>query len=160
MVTVGEMSSTGLENCIGYTAQANHELSMCFNFHHLKVDYKNGDKWALMPPDCKVLKELFAYWQEGMQAEDPDSIFSFYKTLIRLRKQETLISEGEIEFLCPENEDLLAYRRYNKTGELLVLCNLTGQEIDEPRLDGSLQKFCCRTTRKGKNDCDHTSVSS
>ena len=70
MVTVGEMSSTTLENCIGYTAPDRHELSMCFNFHHLKVDYKNGDKWALMPPDRHALKELFAHWQEGMQAHD------------------------------------------------------------------------------------------
>ena len=41
MMTVGEMSSTSLENCIGYTGADRHELSMCFNFHHLKVDYKN-----------------------------------------------------------------------------------------------------------------------
>ena len=51
MMTVGEMSSTTLENCIGYTSEKNHELTMCFNFHHLKVDYKNGQKWELMPPD-------------------------------------------------------------------------------------------------------------
>ena len=70
MVTVGEMSSTTLENCIGYTAAGNHELSMCFNFHHLKVDYKNGDKWALMPADHLALKKLFQTWQEGMQAHD------------------------------------------------------------------------------------------
>jgi trehalose-6-phosphate hydrolase len=30
---------------------------MCFNFHHLKVDYKNGDKWALMPADHLALKK-------------------------------------------------------------------------------------------------------
>ena len=47
MITVGEMSSTTLENCIGYTAEGNHELTMCFNFHHLKVDYKDGQKWEL-----------------------------------------------------------------------------------------------------------------
>lgn len=70
MVTVGEMSSTTLENCIGYTAPDRHELSMCFSFHHLKVDYKNGDKWALMPPDRQALKDIFAHWQEGMQAHE------------------------------------------------------------------------------------------
>ena len=35
------MSSTTLENCIGYTAEGNHALTMCFNFNHLKVDYKD-----------------------------------------------------------------------------------------------------------------------
>lgn len=67
MVTVGEMSSTSMENCIRYTDPAQKELSMCFNFHHLKIDYKNGDKWRLMPPDLTALKRLFAEWQEGMQ---------------------------------------------------------------------------------------------
>ena len=269
MVTVGEMSSTTLENCIGYTAAGNHELSMCFNFHHLKVDYKNGDKWALMPADHLALKKLFQTWQEGMQAHDgwnalfwcnhdqpravsrfgsdtaywkesaemlavaihfmrgtpyiyqgeelgmtnphftkieqyrdvesrnyyrilreqdkteaetldiiaqrsrddsrtpmqwdasenagfttgtpwigiadnykainaaaqmnaPDSIRSFYKTLVALRKKMPVISAGKIEFLYPDNADLLAYRRYDGETELLVLCNLREREIAKP----------------------------
>lgn len=41
---------------------------MTFSFHHLKVDYKNGDKWSLMAPDIHKLKEIFASWQEGMAA--------------------------------------------------------------------------------------------
>lgn len=66
-VTVGEMSSTSLKHCIRYSAPEEKELSMCFNFHHLKVDYKDGDKWSLMPADYKKLKELFIKWQIGMQ---------------------------------------------------------------------------------------------
>lgn len=66
-VTVGEMSSTSLEHCIRYSAPKEKELSMCFHFHHLKVDYKDGDKWSLMPVDYKKLKELFIKWQTGMQ---------------------------------------------------------------------------------------------
>ena len=66
-VTVGEMSSTSLEHCIKYSAPKEKELSMCFNFHHLKVDYKNGDKWRLMATDYKKLKELFIEWQIEMQ---------------------------------------------------------------------------------------------
>ena len=43
------------------------ELKMVFSFHHLKVDYKGGEKWALMDPDFKALRDLFCKWQEGMQ---------------------------------------------------------------------------------------------
>lgn len=68
MMTVGEMASTDLENCIRYSCPADKELSMVFSFHHLKVDYKDGDKWQLMPPDIGALKQLFAKWQEGMEA--------------------------------------------------------------------------------------------
>ena len=265
MITVGEMSSTSLENCIGYTNPDNHELTMTFSFHHLKVDYKNGDKWALMPPDHMALKNLFTLWQEGMQAGngwnalfwcnhdqpravsrfgdegrywkesakmlgtathmmrgtpyiyqgeelgmtnahfasigqyrdveslnyyhilqqqgktpaqameiiqqrsrdngrtpmqwdasahagfttgepwigvvdnyqtinaaaevgDPDSIYSYYKQLVALRKQHPVIQSGKIEFLYKDDPDLLAYRRWDETGELLVLCNLTAHD--------------------------------
>lgn len=70
MVTVGEMSSTTLENCIRYSNPTEQELSMCFHFHHLKIDYKDGNKWELAQPDLKRLKELFQKWQEGMQEEN------------------------------------------------------------------------------------------
>ena len=70
MITVGEMSSTTLENCIKYSSPASHEMSMCFNFHHLKVDFKDGDKFSLMPPDFKMLRDYFKEWQEGMAKTD------------------------------------------------------------------------------------------
>lgn len=69
MMTVGEMSSTHLKDCIRYSNPRERELSMCFNFHHLKVDYKNGEKWSLMEPDRMELKRLFEEWQMGMQRE-------------------------------------------------------------------------------------------
>ena len=67
MMTVGEMSSTSLDNCIRYTNPSEKELSMSFNFHHLKVDYKDGDKWELQPPDLGSLKKLLTAWQLEMQ---------------------------------------------------------------------------------------------
>ncbi|MBR0285159.1 MAG: alpha,alpha-phosphotrehalase [Selenomonadaceae bacterium] len=67
MVTVGEMSSTSIENCIRYSNPAEKELAMVFSFHHLKVDYRDGKKWELMDADIPALKQLFADWQLGMQ---------------------------------------------------------------------------------------------
>lgn len=46
VITVGEMSSTTIDNCIKYSNPERNELSMTFSFHHLKVDYPNGDKWT------------------------------------------------------------------------------------------------------------------
>lgn len=70
MVTVGEMSSTSLANCVRYTQPERHELRMVFNFHHLKVDYAEGNKWALQPFDFQQLTGLLHEWQVGMQAAD------------------------------------------------------------------------------------------
>ncbi len=67
IVTVGEMSSTSIENCIKYSNPAEDELNMVFNFHHLKVDYHKGDKWTVMDFDFKLLKDILNNWQIGMQ---------------------------------------------------------------------------------------------
>lgn len=67
IITVGEMSSTSIENCIKYTNPENHALDMAFNFHHLKVDYKDGDKWTDAPVDFEEFKNLLDKWQVGME---------------------------------------------------------------------------------------------
>ncbi len=65
-VTVGEMSSTTFDNCVRYSNPDEHELSMVFTFHHLKVDYKNGEKWSKMPFDFMKLKKTLTDWQVKM----------------------------------------------------------------------------------------------
>ena len=66
LITVGEMSSTSLDNCIRYSNPDEKELSMAFSFHHLKVDYPNGEKWSKAPFDFVELKRIFSKWQIGM----------------------------------------------------------------------------------------------
>lgn len=66
LMTVGEMSSTTLDHCQQYASLDGNELSMTFNFHHLKVDYPGGEKWTQALPDYVALKALFSHWQQGM----------------------------------------------------------------------------------------------
>ena len=66
LLTVGEMSSTSLENCVRYSNPQEKELSMAFSFHHLKVDYPNGEKWVKAPFDFVELKKILSKWQIGM----------------------------------------------------------------------------------------------
>ncbi|MFM5228467.1 alpha,alpha-phosphotrehalase [Aeromonas media] len=74
-MTVGEMSSTSLEHCQRYGALDDSELSMVFNFHHLKVDYPNGDKWTKAPFDFLELKRIFNHWQSGMHGKGWSALF-------------------------------------------------------------------------------------
>ena len=66
-LTVGEMSSTTIDNCIQYSGADCEELDMVFSFHHLKVDYHNKMKWELQEPDFMELKSLLTEWQVAMQ---------------------------------------------------------------------------------------------
>lgn len=266
LVTVGEMSSTSLENCMRYTNPDEKELSMTFSFHHLKVDYKDDNKWELQPPDLQKLKELLTTWQLRMQEgngwnavfwcnhdqpravsrfgddkrywkesakmlataihllrgtpyiyqgeelgttnprytsinqyrdveslnyynimlqqgkteeealeilrhrsrdngrtpmhwsaapnagftdgtpwitlpenyqtinveterQDEDSILNYYKRLIRLRKENPVVSEGQIAFICQDVPGVFAYRRFLEEKEFLVFNNFTDQQI-------------------------------
>ena len=66
IVTVGEMSSTSMENCFLYAGAESKELSMVFSFHHLKVDFAGNEKWVLVPYDFRKLKDILFSWQTGM----------------------------------------------------------------------------------------------
>lgn len=70
IVTVGEMSSTSMEECFRYAGEDSHELDMVFSFHHLKVDFMGNEKWVLVPPDFARLKRIVFDWQTGMAAHD------------------------------------------------------------------------------------------
>lgn len=74
-VTVGEMSSTTLEHCQQYSSLDAKELSMVFNFHHLKVDYPNGEKWTKAPFDFQQLKQIFNHWQTGLNGKGWGALF-------------------------------------------------------------------------------------
>lgn len=66
MMTVGEMSSTTIDSCIKYTRPERQELNSVFNFHHLKVDYKDGEKWTNEKYDFLKLKKILMEWQVGI----------------------------------------------------------------------------------------------
>ena len=66
IITVGEMSSTTMDNCYKYAGADTGELSMVFSFHHLKVDFVGNEKWVLVPFDFHKLKDILFSWQTGM----------------------------------------------------------------------------------------------
>ena len=66
IITVGEMSSTSMENCYQYASEDGKELSMVFSFHHLKVDFMGNEKWVMVPFDFHKLKHILFDLQTHM----------------------------------------------------------------------------------------------
>jgi len=58
---------------------------------------------------------------------DPDSIFHYYRKLIRLRKEHEVFVYGKYELLLPEHEDIYAYTRTLGGETLLVVLNFFGR---------------------------------
>ncbi|MGA9232939.1 MAG: alpha-amylase family glycosyl hydrolase, partial [Exiguobacterium oxidotolerans] len=64
-----------LNHCRQYSHVSEEELKMTFNFHHLKVDYPDGQKWTAAPFDFLELKRIMSDWQVGMQGKAWNAIF-------------------------------------------------------------------------------------
>ncbi len=143
-VTVGEMSSTSLDHCIRYSNPERKELSMTFNFHHLKVDYPNGQKWELMPYDFEMLKKLFSDWQTGMQQGGGWSAL-FFNNHDQPRAISRFLDDGEYQ---AESAKLLATTLhglqgtpYIFQGEEIGMANPQWADIEEFRDVESLNMY-------------------
>lgn len=64
------------------------------------------------------------------QLKDSDSVFSYYKKLITLRKTHTVFVDGAFSLIMEKDENIFAYTRKNEDTELLVVCNFFGKEAD------------------------------
>ena len=63
------------------------------------------------------------------QVNDPDSVFSYYKKLIRLRHENEIIVYGDYELLEAESDETFIYKRTYENEHLMVLCNFTDHEV-------------------------------
>lgn len=66
------------------------------------------------------------------QVGNPDSVFSYYKELIKLRHENEIIVYGTYELLEPEDEKLFIYKRTLNQKRLMVICNFTDQDVLMP----------------------------
>ena len=82
--------------------------------------FTTGTPWIRVNPN---------YRQINMEQErkDPGSVFSFYRRLVHLRKEEPIFVEGRFELLLPEDEQIFAYTRTLGSEQMLVCANFSGQ---------------------------------
>ena len=87
--------------------------------------FTDGSPWIGLP----VRRENIS-----AQAEEQDetSILSYYKRLIRLRKQEPVVSEGDIRFILPDEAGVIAYERTFGGKKMTVYCNFTAGQREIP----------------------------
>lgn len=146
LMTVGEMSSTTLENCQQYAALDSRELSMTFNFHHLKVDYPGGEKWTLAKPDYVALKSLFSYWQQGMHNVAWNALFWCNHDQPRIVSR--FGDEGELRVTSAKMLAMVLYGMqgtpYIYQGEELGMTNPHFSRIEEYRDVESLNIYAKR----------------
>ncbi len=76
LVTVGEAWSADIDSAKLYSNPDGSELSMVFQFEHIKLDQRpEGDKWDLIPLRFSALKEVFTRWQRELSGCGWNSLF-------------------------------------------------------------------------------------
>ena len=76
LVTVGEAWSADTEGAKLYSNPDGSELSMVFQFEHMKIDQVPGkEKWDFVPMDFVGLKKVFTRWQQGLHNQGWNSLF-------------------------------------------------------------------------------------
>ena len=76
LVTVGEAWSADVEGAKLYSNPDGSELSMVFQFEHMKIDQIPGkEKWDMVPIDFVELKKIFTRWQKGLYGQGWNSLF-------------------------------------------------------------------------------------
>ena len=79
-------------------------------------------------PWCRVNPNYIKINAEGA-LKDQNSIFYYYKKLIRLRKEEPILIYGSFELLCPEDTHVFAYTREWKGKKWLVAGNFYEEPV-------------------------------
>lgn len=64
------------------------------------------------------------------QKEDENSLYYHYKGLIKIRKELPALTSGELIAVDIQYKNVLAYKRKHVDNELLIIHNLSGQEMN------------------------------
>lgn len=84
--------------------------------------FTRGTPWLAVNPNYREINAEAAL-------RDPDSVFSYYQKLIRLRKTHPVFREGSFRLLMPQDEHLFVYTRDTENAHLLVVCNFSGETL-------------------------------
>ena len=91
-----------------------------------KAGFTTGEPWIKINPNHIEINAADQVVRE-------DSVFSYYKKLIALRKREEVICNGDYSEIYPSREDLFAYTRDDGKTKLTVVANFTENTISFPK---------------------------
>ena len=122
------MEPAYMMDCIRYKGRDNARTPMQWTAGK-NAGFTSGTPWMPVNPNHTIINA-------ESQIGDPDSVLSFYKQLIRLRKTMPVITFGSFKLLMPEDKQVFAYERHDGENTLLVVCNFS---CEDAALDAAAQ---------------------
>lgn len=95
--------------------------------------FTTGTPWLAVNPNYKTI-------HASKEQSDPNSIYHYYRQLIRLRQEHDIIVYGDFRMLLPEHDEIVAYTRKLGGQTLLVILNFFDGEpewLPQPGIDAA-----------------------
>mgnify|MGYP002655610332 FL=1 len=83
--------------------------------------FTTGQPWMKVNPNYKEINV-------EVQSQDQESILSFYKKMIRLKKDNEVFTYGQYGLLLEEDKQIYAYTRTSDDDKVVVITNLSTEE--------------------------------
>ncbi|PLR82917.1 glucohydrolase [Bacillus canaveralius] len=84
--------------------------------------FTTGEPWLKINPNYHEINAKQA-------VEDQNSVYHYYRKLIKLRKQHPIIVYGDYQLILPEDKQIFAYTRSLENEKLLVVTNFSGESV-------------------------------
>ena len=112
--------------------------------------FTEGTPWIDMNPDYKTVNA-------EAQVGNEDSVFSYYKKFIQLRKDNEIVVYGDYKAIDRENEKIFAYERVLGDEKILTVCNFT-EDVTEFQIpeEFDLTKAECWISNTGRTEFNST----
>jgi glycosidase len=95
--------------------------------------FSQNEPWIGVNPD-------YVEFNAQKEKQDEESVFNYYKKLIKLKSTNKIIIEGDFNPIMEESENVFAYERILGNEKVRILCNMSDKKvkIDEQDLKNIL----------------------
>ena len=117
LVGSGKVSKEKMMSYLRYKSRDNARTPMQWSDDE-NAGFTTGKPWMTINPNYVKINAQ-------NEVSDSNSVFNYYKKLIKLRKENDIIVYGNYKPILEESEEIFAYIRELENKKLLVLCNFT-----------------------------------
>ncbi len=129
----GSMTEEEILTALRYRSRDNARSPMQWD-DSKNAGFTDGTPWIMVNPNYTRINA-----KEEMGRED--SVFNYYRKLIRLRHEREIIVYGSYDILLPDDEELYLYTRTLGNEQLFIACNFSTEER-EIRLPAGFSGSC------------------
>ncbi|MGR5063937.1 glycoside hydrolase family 13 protein [Photobacterium sp. DNB22_13_2] len=135
LLTVGETWDATPEIAKLYSDPAREEFSMVFQFEHISLTWKHGDKWQPIPLDLPTFKKVLTKWQVELADGGWNSLFWNNHDLPRVVSKYGCDGQYRVESakMLATTLHMMKGTPYIYQGEEIGMTNVAFESIDEYR---------------------------